>query len=242
MVLLEKSSSRKVFKRVKDDTASLYVHRDTSSIYTGCTDTLSKISLVFKFDRDLFVTKVYERALRGSLKANLRRQQTDVESSKIPFVSRMQKGGLEEQERRSKEIDLELDGDAKKLRRECNVLLMGGEPDEQDLLMRQMRSIHQSGYTRDELLLYKIIVWQRLVSAMRTAADHIRTQDEEPLGKGDMDNVEIMSRELERVQSDENEIPPSAVDAMAQLWKSEGFLKYFRERLESEARLHGSAP
>ena len=71
-VLLEKSSNRKVFKRVKDDTVSLYVHYDSSSIYSRCTDTLSKISIVFNFDHDLFITKVYERALRNSLKASLR--------------------------------------------------------------------------------------------------------------------------------------------------------------------------
>jgi hypothetical protein len=94
-ILLEKPNSRKVFKRVKDDTVSMYVHRDTASIYSRCTDTLSKISIVFSFDRDLFITKVYERALRGSLKPSLRRQQADFESSKMPAGEARDEGAEE---------------------------------------------------------------------------------------------------------------------------------------------------
>jgi hypothetical protein len=66
--LLEKISTRKMLKRVKDDTSSLYVQRDSASILSQCTDNLSKISQMFGFDRELFILKVYEKALKSSLK------------------------------------------------------------------------------------------------------------------------------------------------------------------------------
>ncbi|KAF4624195.1 hypothetical protein G7Y89_g13977 [Cudoniella acicularis] len=79
-VLLEKSSTRKIFQRVRDDSSSLYVQRDSASLYSRCTDNLSKISKVFHFDRELFLSRVYEKALLSSMKdtvENLRRQQSE---------------------------------------------------------------------------------------------------------------------------------------------------------------------
>lgn len=39
------------------------------------TDNLSKISRIFEFDQNIFSTRVYERAFRGSVKSALRQQQ-----------------------------------------------------------------------------------------------------------------------------------------------------------------------
>ncbi|OCL04708.1 hypothetical protein AOQ84DRAFT_380310 [Glonium stellatum] len=74
---LEKPTSRKILQRVRDGSSSLGVLRDKTSLCSKCTDNLSKISMVFPFDRVLFETKVYERALRASLKEILRRRQDD---------------------------------------------------------------------------------------------------------------------------------------------------------------------
>jgi hypothetical protein len=62
------------------DSASLFVHRDSASLISQWTDNLSKLSAVFSFDRELFVSKVYERAIRGSVKKALRRQQGDTQA------------------------------------------------------------------------------------------------------------------------------------------------------------------
>lgn len=70
--LLERSSSRRTLFRVQEDSASLVVHRDTSSIRTWYTDTKSKLSRCFYFDGELFATDVYVRAVRGSVKESIR--------------------------------------------------------------------------------------------------------------------------------------------------------------------------
>jgi len=119
-ILLEKSSSRKAFKQIKDDSSSLYVNGDAASFYSRCTNNLSKISMVFQFDRELFVSKVYERALRGSLKESLRRRPADVESIDEPLAFGMTRSELKE---RSRAINLEIRRDTRRRRGERKVLL-----------------------------------------------------------------------------------------------------------------------
>lgn len=75
--LLEKPKTRTVLGRVKADSASLYVLRDTASLKSKMTDTLSRLSLEFEFDPEVFRSLVYHRVFRGTFKAQLRRQQED---------------------------------------------------------------------------------------------------------------------------------------------------------------------
>lgn len=79
-LLLGKLSTRKVLQRVRNDSVSLLVHRDTNSLASRITDKLSTLSIVFFFDQELFITKVYERVFWGSLKETMRRQQHDPEA------------------------------------------------------------------------------------------------------------------------------------------------------------------
>ena len=77
---LETTKTRKVLDRAKADSASLYVLRDSASFTSRLTDNLSKISYVFAFDRNVFSSKVYERAFRGSVKHTLKEQQQRTKS------------------------------------------------------------------------------------------------------------------------------------------------------------------
>jgi hypothetical protein len=64
------------------------VHRDTTSIATQITDHLSKLSVAFSFDREVFTSSVYERFFRGLTKRVLRYPQSHdtpvVEQSREP--------------------------------------------------------------------------------------------------------------------------------------------------------------
>jgi hypothetical protein len=148
--MLEKSSTRKVLRRVEIDSASLFVHRDTASLISQCTDNLSKLSAVFSFDRELFVSKVYERALRGSVKEALRRQQGDTQA-------RM----------RSQAIDRRLEEDSKRLRRELKVLLLGSRESGKDEIVKQWKILHQNGYTAEELALYRLTIYNNVIDCAK---------------------------------------------------------------------------
>jgi hypothetical protein len=107
--LLERSSSRKVLKKLADDSASLIVHRDSSSLFTYYTDNQSKLSRTFNFDLEVFSSKAYERAIRGALKT----------------VVRQRRGELEAVQARNAEIERSLRIDQMRQEREVKMLLLG---------------------------------------------------------------------------------------------------------------------
>lgn len=121
--------------------------------------------MVFAFDRDLFVSKVYERALRVSLKDSIRRQRSDTTS----FESQMAK--------RSKDIDRELEEDLRRLRRECKVLLLGTADSGKGEIVKQMKIGHQNGYTVEELCAYRLTIYRNVVDSAKHLVEAMRQFD-----------------------------------------------------------------
>ncbi|KAK0664639.1 putative guanine nucleotide-binding protein alpha-2 subunit [Cercophora samala] len=62
--LLEAPTTRTAIAAMEQDSASLIVHEDRTSICTVETDTMSRLSAIFPFDNQLLTTKVYGRAWR----------------------------------------------------------------------------------------------------------------------------------------------------------------------------------
>src|ERR1700761_8717790 len=114
------------------------------------TDQLSKLSLVFTFDKELFISKVYERTLRGSLKRSLRIESEHRNSMK-----------------RSQEIDRELKEDSRQLSRVCTVLVLGSADSGKDDIIRQMK-IHQVGYSEEEKRMYRPRIYKTLIDSAKT--------------------------------------------------------------------------
>lgn len=155
--MLEKTSTRKIFKRVKDDASSLYVQCDSTSFYSRCTDNLSKISKIFELDREFFISKVYEKALRGSLKdavKHIRREQVQ------PCVT-----VTSEEIKRNKLIERELKEHAIKMSKECSVLLLG-DRDCRRTFIKSMQIAHSGGFTSEERRNYREVVVSNIVCVM----------------------------------------------------------------------------
>ena len=146
---------------MKIDTASLVVHRDTDSFITQISDNLSKLSAVFTFDRELFVSKVYERALRGSVKESLKIQQ-----GHLDFVK--------ESLKRSKAIDRELESDRLRLKTEYKVLLLGSSSSGKERMVKEMKILHQNGYTTEELISYRLAVYKNVIDSIKSLIEAMR--------------------------------------------------------------------
>lgn len=72
--MLEKPNARKVFRKMEHGTAPMIVHRDVDSFFSAPTTASvnsSKRSLRFDFDQQLFLSRIYERWIRGSVKFSL---------------------------------------------------------------------------------------------------------------------------------------------------------------------------
>ncbi|KAF4334710.1 GNA-3 g alpha subunit GNA-3 [Fusarium beomiforme] len=62
--ILQQPQVIQAFQVMDQDTASLIVHRDSDSIITATSISSSRWSAQFAFDRELFITKVYEKWIR----------------------------------------------------------------------------------------------------------------------------------------------------------------------------------
>ncbi|SMQ53446.1 unnamed protein product [Zymoseptoria tritici ST99CH_3D7] len=249
--ILKSKSTRKLMTRLEKDTASLIVHRDDrSSIRSRMTglSSASKFSTVFAFDKEMWLTDVYDRFIRHTVKENARAQKENVpqlravdtratvtnpSSSKqttqiqqdtteqpndlgvssfpirpsdstahghasqtsevrIPRTSRGDKAS----HTRSRRIDQGLEADAKRLRRQCDVLLIGTSDHDVDVLLEHLLLLYDPGekqYTATELLIYRQIVCRTLVQYAKAIA-HAAMESESPAG-------EISRRRIEAILS-----------------------------------------
>jgi guanine nucleotide-binding protein G(i) subunit alpha len=207
-MMLEKTSTRRVINRVKDDASSLYVQRDSMSIYSRCTDNLSKISKMFEFDRELFISKVYEKALRGSLKdtvENIRQKQLRPDVS----VSR-------EERDRGMIIERDIKEHAMKMKREVRVLLLG-ERDCVQVFIKNMKIIHGDGFTDDDRRMYKEVVMKYMMRVMEGMVLVQKNGFTYPDNTAKI-QAKLLSQEIEAIQAGD-EITIEGASAVQGLWK-----------------------
>ncbi|KAJ6462500.1 G-protein alpha subunit [Mycena sanguinolenta] len=115
---------------------------------------------------------------------------------------------------RSHEIDRQLDTDLKRHRRECKILLLGSGESGKSTIMKQMKILHQSGFTEDERLAYRKTIWKNAVDSAQAVVEAIRKCGmEDLLEKGN----EHLPEAILRVDSDQ-ELSQETADAIEALW------------------------
>jgi G-protein alpha subunit len=266
------------------DTASLFVHRDNDSFINQMTDNLSKMSIVFTFDWELFISKVYERVLRnsvkeslklqkedanvmkrshainqppeGSIKGSLKLQKEDAKVMKRPHaidqppegsikgslklqredtkvmkrshaIDQRLKGLIKESlklhkehvdaMKRSEEIDRKLEEDSTRLRRECQVLVLGSEDSGADQIIKQMKIIHQNGYTIEELEKYRLAIYDNLIDSIQSVILEMQKLGIEPERE---ENKALCAKLMEySVSKDPDEVIGKDIgDAISSIW------------------------
>ncbi|KAI1007459.1 Guanine nucleotide-binding protein alpha-3 subunit [Podosphaera aphanis] len=92
-----------------------------------------------------------------------------------------------EQKKRSQLIDRKLEEDSKRLRRECKILLLGSGESGKSTIVKQMKIIHQNGYTVDELALYRITVYKNLIDCAKALIGAMQQFNIEPKNPTNLD-------------------------------------------------------
>jgi len=214
-IMLEKTSTRKIFERVKDDTSSLYVQRDSTSIYSRCTDNLSKLSKKFTIDRELFVSKVYEKALRGSLKDTVEKMRREQQQPHVVATP---------EERNNNElIERELEKHARKIRREWKVLLLG-DRDCAQTFIKSMKIAHSSGFTYEELEKYQEVVMKNIICVMEGMVRILKNGDVYLDDTAKM-HAKVLSQEIEKIQTGDRKVTIEGAIAVHGLWEDKQFVK-----------------
>lgn len=66
---------------------------------------------------------------------------------------------------RSQEIDKRIAEDAQKFKKECKILLLGSGESGKSTIVKQMKIIHKKGFSRDELIQYRPIIYRNLLES-----------------------------------------------------------------------------
>ncbi|KFY75291.1 hypothetical protein V501_06243 [Pseudogymnoascus sp. VKM F-4519 (FW-2642)] len=82
-----------------------------------------------------------------------------------------------ESKKKSQMIDEGIAADARRLRRECKILLLGSGESGKSTIVKQMKIIHQNGYSMDELALYRLTIYKNLIDCAKALVGAMRQFD-----------------------------------------------------------------
>ncbi|KAK4948138.1 Guanine nucleotide-binding protein alpha-2 subunit [Elasticomyces elasticus] len=144
-----------------------------------------------------------------------------------------------EQKKRSQAIDKKLEEDSRRLRRECKILLLGSGESGKSTIVKQMKIIHQNGYTQEERTLYRLTIYKNLIDCMKALVGAMQQFEIEPDDQTVRDYVEyIMEYNVD--PDPDTPLDPKAADAVEAIWKDPASSKTMDR--QSEFYLMDSAP
>lgn len=83
-------------------------------------------------------------------------------------------------EKNSAAIDRQLEEDARRLKKECKILLLGSGESGKTTIVKQMKIIHQSGYSRDERLVFRSTIYKNLLDGSKAICEALEKLEIEP--------------------------------------------------------------
>ncbi|THH29678.1 hypothetical protein EUX98_g4511 [Antrodiella citrinella] len=122
-----------------------------------------------------------------------------------------------EAQQRSQEIDKQIEEDSRKFKKECKILLLGSGESGKSTIVKQMKIIHQNGYTKDELLTYRTTIYRNLLESAKNillAMRKIGVDCQNPTNRTNADRI----LDYEVVASTSFYFSEEMADAVHQLW------------------------
>jgi len=144
-----------------------------------------------------------------------------------------------EQKKRSQMIDKKLEEDSRRLRRECKILLLGSGESGKSTIVKQMKIIHQNGYTVDELALYRLTIYKNLIDCAKALIGAMRQFGIEPTTPANVEYSDYLM-EYQVVSDPHTPLSTQVGVAVISLWQDPS-IKTLMER-QSEFYLMDSAP
>ncbi|KAF9580993.1 Guanine nucleotide-binding protein alpha-2 subunit [Lunasporangiospora selenospora] len=92
----------------------------------------------------------------------------------------------------SQSIDRGLEEDNRRLKKECKILLLGSGESGKSTIVKQMKVIHQGGYSREERAAYRLPIYKNIIDsaqALVLAMEKLRLESEKPEYKALADRI-----------------------------------------------------
>lgn len=154
-----------------------------------------------------------------------------------------------DESQQTKTIDTQIEKDKETMSREVKLLLLGAGDSGKSTILRQMKLIHNQGYTKAEIQLYKDVIFSNVVQSMKAILDALpilgielespekmkpyidaliefdRKGESSNFGNGTLERSNTVSNYPDNINSssnNSNSLPHNIVVAIQELWKDEG--------------------
>ncbi|KAH9175726.1 G-protein alpha subunit [Lactarius sanguifluus] len=87
-------------------------------------------------------------------------------------------------------INRQIKEDSRKYKRECKILLLGSGESGKSTIVKQMKIIHSNGYTSDELLAFRLPIWNNLLQSAHAVVNALAKFNLEPVAATNRANCE----------------------------------------------------
>ncbi|XP_067913495.1 guanine nucleotide-binding protein G(t) subunit alpha-2 isoform X1 [Heterodontus francisci] len=135
-----------------------------------------------------------------------------------------------ELDKRSKELEKKLQEDAEKEARTVKLLLLGAGESGKSTIVKQMKIIHQDGYTKEECLAFISIINGNILQSILAI---VRAMSTIGIDYGNSANVEAGRQLFNLADSvEEGTMPKELVDAVKKLWTDSGVQACFERAAE----------
>lgn len=133
-------------------------------------------------------------------------------------------------DQRSKEIDSRLRADNAAAARDIKLLLLGAGESGKSTIVKQMKIIHDNGYTQDDCKQFIPVVYSNTISSMMAV---VKAMNKLQIEYGNPANKEMAGRLAEvSSQQDEAKITPDVLQILKSLWSDSGVRACFARSRE----------
>ncbi|TRM64273.1 heterotrimeric G protein alpha subunit C [Schizophyllum amplum] len=115
---------------------------------------------------------------------------------------------------RSEEIDTQLKTDGEKLKKECKILLLGSGESGKSTIVKQMKIIHQDGFTPSELASYRPTIYRNVIDSAQAVAQTIKKAGS---NCADPSNCALLDKIIAHDAA--GVVTPDLADAIRRIWK-----------------------
>ncbi|KAK2066552.1 hypothetical protein P8C59_000358 [Phyllachora maydis] len=131
---------------------------------------------------------------------------------------------------RNEEIENQLKRDRMQQRNEIKMLLLGAGESGKSTILKQMKLIHEGGYSRDERESFKEIIFSNTVQSMRVILEAMESL-ELPLEDQRME-YHVQTIFMQPAQIEGDVLPPEVGNAIEALWRDRGVQECFKRSRE----------
>ena len=126
-----------------------------------------------------------------------------------------------EDRKRNEEIDKQLKADRARLGDEVKLLLLGAGESGKSTILKQMRLIHDQGYTKEDKDAYKEIIFSNTIQSMRVILEAMgRLEIEYAKGEESEKHAQVVLEQPGQIE--EPVFPPRVAAAIKGLWSDAG--------------------